>query len=190
MDGLSLTPGGQAWTPWGLSTGYNFSEEMFLASNTTPGSVAWPVANQAMYFPFYVQAPGYYQNLWWVNGATATGNVEMGVYDEVGNLLSQTGTVAATGTSAPQLVAMPAPSQGQPGVLITPGRYFIALWASSASQTFIAWTTAAASTNVNRLLGIGQQVSLTLGLPTLATFASSANSYIPLIGLNYTTLSI
>ena len=74
MDGLNLVPNGQAWTPWGLSTGYDLSEEIFLSSNTTPGSVAWPTANLAIYFPFYVQAPGYVQQLWWVNGATATGN--------------------------------------------------------------------------------------------------------------------
>lgn len=190
MDGLNLVPNGQAWTPWGLSTGYDLSEEIFLSSNTTPASVAWPTANLAIYFPFYVQAPGYVQQLWWVNGATATGNVQVGLYDEYFNLLASTGSVAATGTSAPQAVSMPAPSQGMPGFLITTGRYFLAGWASSGSQTFIAWTTAAANTNVNRMLGIGEQVSLTTGLPVLAVPASSARSYIPLIGINYSALTI
>lgn len=190
MDGLNLSPGGQAWAPWGLSIAYDLSEELFASSNTTPASTAWPAANQAMYFPFYIQAPGYIQQMVWVNGATATGNVAMGLYDEAFNLLAGTGSVSATGTSAPQAVSMPAPAQGPAGFLVTCGRYFLALWASSGSQTFIAWTTAAASTNVNRMLGIGQQTSLTTGLPTLAVPAVSANSYIPLIGVSYSALTV
>ena len=98
-------------------------------SGATPASAAWPVANTAYYFPFTVADTVTFTRGHLYNGATATGNVDIGIYSESGTRLASTGATAQAGTSAVQTIAFTA------SVTLTPGRYYMGLSLSSATGT-------------------------------------------------------
>lgn len=189
MDGLLYAADTQGWNPLSLSTAYGFQEEINFAVGAASGDITWPTANLAMFFPLYIYAPGYVQQLFWVNGSAVAGNVQLGVYDESGSMIAQTPVTAAAGTTQPQAVSLPIPTAGPPGVLLTTGRYYLGVMASTNTQKFVGWTTGAASTNINRMLGVSEQATAN-PLPTSITFASSARSFVPIAGLYYASLTI
>lgn len=96
-----------------------------------PASAAWPGANTAFYASFNMWAPYLVKTLVWWNGATATGNVDCGIFAPDGTLLASAGSTAQSGTSAPQKTALGTP------LLLESGSYYLGLVASSASSTFI-----------------------------------------------------
>jgi hypothetical protein len=67
-------------------------------------SAAWHSANTATFIPFRVPMPVLVAQLWWWNGATVSGNVDMGIYDRVGTRLFSIGSTAQSGTNAMQTV--------------------------------------------------------------------------------------
>lgn len=137
-----------------------------------PVSAVYPSANLAIYIPFRIQSPINIAQLFWYNGATATGNVDMGVYSKDGQRILSSGTTAQTGTNALQLVDIT-------DVRIGAGMYWIALACDSGSSTFFSTTLGAVG--LHTLAGIKQQASAFV-LPTTATFADAAQDYFPLFG--------
>lgn len=69
-------------------------------------SAAWSSANRAMYYPIYLVDPCIVTKLWVLNGATASGNIDMGVYLSAAGLpttrLVSIGSTAQTGTNVLQ----------------------------------------------------------------------------------------
>lgn len=116
----------------------NCTGDLAVAHGSTGASTAWPAANEAGFYPFVVTGPDAsvigraYSGAIWMNGATATGNLDIGVFDALGNWLASTGSTAQSGTTAPQKASFTAT------VVLKPGRYFLAVVSSSASTTFVS----------------------------------------------------
>jgi hypothetical protein len=183
-DGVVSVPEVSGWNYLNLGSDDVFAAEESILNGAAPASVAWPSAGLALYIPLYVSAPGMVQGLFWQNGTAVAGNVELALYDEDGNKLATTGLIVAAGVSAPQYTAFASP------VLLTTGRYYLALVASSASQTFLAWGTTAVATNVNRMFGILEQAGLGGGLPAAWTPVTSARSYLPLVSISFASVAV
>jgi len=183
-DGIVSVPEVTGWNYLNLGTDDVFAAEEMILNGTAPTSLAWPSAGLALYIPEYIAAPGLVVGAFWQNGTAVAGNVELALYDEDGNKLATTGLIAAATVSVPQYTAFASP------VLVTTGRYYLAVVASSASQQFLAWTTSAAATNVNRMFGILEQAGLGSGLPASWTPVTSARSYLPLVSLSFMTAAV
>lgn len=148
-----------------LGSGYR------LQGGVAPVSNGWVSANRAIYVPFSLSAPYQVSRVWWANGATATGNVDCGIYTIGGTRLASTGSTAQAGTSVVQSVAL---SQ-----LLLPGAYYMALVLSSTSGTILR---AALAVVGCQSLGVAQQATA-LPLPATATFATVASAFMPLFGI-------
>lgn len=149
-----------------------------IAFNTTTiQSRTWTTANLACYYPFYLPSYSVVLKLWWVNGGTATGNVDCGVYTEGGTRIVSTGSTGQSGASAIQEVNIT-------DTTLAPGRYYMALACSSASSTI---RSGLPNTNQCRSMGVLEQATA-FALPSTATFAQvSASRNMPLAGLAFRT---
>src|SRR3990172_5526534 len=63
---------------------------------------AMGTAERAMFFPVVVHEPVTVYSMFWINGTTINGNVDVGVYDTAGHLLVSTGSTAQSGSALPQ----------------------------------------------------------------------------------------
>jgi len=147
---------------------------VFLANSVASGSsFAWPSANRAMFLPIHLPAPFLLKSFFAVNGTTATGNIDLGVYGVDGTLIASKGSTAQSGTSTLQILTLATP------IILSPGRYFMAVSASSTSTTFIGRTPA---TLILRRFGVLQAASQ-VPLATGPTFATAASAFLPHIGI-------
>ena len=141
--------------------------------SSSAASAAWPSANLAILIPFRLPAPLLVQRLFLLNGATASGNVDIGIYDVAGTRLVSTGSTAQSGTSAVQSV----------DVTDTPlaaGLFYLALAMDGTTGTVQRKTTS----NVASCKALGMaQVASAFALPATVTFATCTNAFIPYFGL-------
>jgi hypothetical protein len=165
------------------SVAHDFPAEIHnFTGGVNPASTAWPTANLAMLVPCYVRARVLLQRLWWINGATVSGNADIGIYTEGGAKLFTAGSTAQTPISTPQSVSAGA-------LLLTPGRYWMALVFDNTTSTCYRWTNAAGASSVQKLIGM-QQMAAAFPLPSTITFATAANAFVPFIGRYYSTLTL
>jgi hypothetical protein len=136
-------------------------------------SVTSNQANRASYYPIYLPFGCTATRLWWINGATASGNVDIGIYDREGNRLVATGSTAQGSTNSIQLVDI----TDQP---LSPGWYYLAIAFGSATAT--AYGTANIGANAAHALGIAQEASA-FPLPSTATFGAPTTTRIFQIGM-------
>lgn len=148
-----------------------------LGSGSSPASTVYPVANKAIYVPFVARSQITFTSLFTGNGATATGNIDIGVYASDGTRIISTGSTAMAGTSARQIVTVAATTIG-------PGVYYLAMTASSTSATFAATTAPVIGL---QCMGVYQQTTA-LPLPATATFATASSTYLPIFGI--TTIKV
>lgn len=90
------------------------------------GTAAWPLANRAIYMPVALPSHFTLARFFWVNGTSAAGNVDIGLYDSAGNRLLSTGTTARAGTSTVQYA-------GVTDQTFPAGKYYLALVSSSTA---------------------------------------------------------
>jgi hypothetical protein len=165
---LMLTP----WSPLSLGV------ELAALATPAPTSTAWGTANLARMVPFTLVKTATLVKGFWANGATANGNVCVGVYNNAAERLCTTGSVAQTGTSVLQEAALT-------GTLtLAPGRYYLALSSSSATATFLA---VAPNVQVLKALGMAQAASA-FPLPASITPAALASAVLPLCGVSLRNL--
>lgn len=143
-----------------------------------PNSATWPAANRAIFVPFRTAVPILVRQLFNCNGATASGNIDVGIYDRVGTRLVSAGSTAQAGTSVLQVFNVT-------DTLIGPGQFYFAVALDNTTGTI----TRQAPPNVlqTRALGLVQMASA-FPLPATATFATVANVHIPLCGLTTKTV--
>ena len=152
----------------------------FLTPASLFASATWQVANKALYYPFTVSVPTTIVAGGPYNGSTATGNFDVGIYDDQQNAITTLGSTAQSGTTAWQVVAFASP------VTLDPGLYYMALAFSSTSSTYFG-VSAGGSGNPLRTAGVLEQASA-LPLPTTtATFATTTVTAIPLFALSTRT---
>lgn len=139
---------------------------------STPASAVWPSANRAILVPMYLSDTTLVPSLFADNGATAAGNLDLGIYTEGFARIVSKGSTAQSGTDAPQ-------SFDITDVTLAPGRYYLALASDSASATFLRY-----SVPVYALKAMGVlQMTSAFPLPATITPEAVASAYVPFAGL-------
>jgi hypothetical protein len=151
--------------------------EMRHIQTASTTSTAWGSATLAVYVPIICPGPFTVAKFWTYNGGTASGNTDVGLYDQNGNRLLNTGGTLQSGTSTLQEFDVT-------DTRFPAGRYYLALANSSATATFHCFT--ASSDDAAIISGLAQEASATL--PATATFAAYAQTFIPLFGFTQRTL--
>ena len=128
-------------------------------------SSAWPSNNYAIFYPFSLSRRITVQSLFCMNGATAAGNIDMGIYTMDGTRIVSAGSTAQSGTNAIQALTI-TPTQ------LSPGFYYLAIAASSTSTTIFGHSVY--SNIYERFMGTAGMASA-FPLPATATLASGGN---------------
>lgn len=137
-----------------------------------PASNVFPASNKAYFLPISITQPIVITAFFCINGATASGNLDIGLFDRVGTRIISTGSTAQSGTSQVQSISVANTSVG-------PGLFYLALAADNGTGTFFALTNA--SVRFTSIIGEYNQ-STAFPLPATATFATSTSFYVPIIG--------
>jgi hypothetical protein len=145
--------------------------------NSPLASTAWPAANRAIFIPFRISQALVPVNAFHLNGATASGSIDVGIYSADGTRLCSTGSTVQAGTNAVQTIALTSPT-------LQPGLYYLAMAASATTVTSVACTT---NVNVLRILGMAQMATA-FALPTTATYVALASSFLPSVGVTVRSL--
>lgn len=144
-------------------------------STSGSASAAYPSANLLIAYPFVLDAPATARRLWWYNGATASGNVDIAILAENGDRLVSSGSTAQSGTSALQ-IANTADLDLAPDTL-----YHVAIAVDNTTATLFRWT--AANANVWRVAGLREAAS-SFAIPSTNTLATIATNYLPVMGID------
>jgi hypothetical protein len=154
----------------------------FSLSGGAPSSqTSLAVAGMLLAIPFTLWSPILAHKVWWSNGATASGNVDVGVYadpDGTPTLLFNGGSTAQSGTTAIQSVTLGS------DYLLLPDSYYLAISVSSATATFECGSSGSASLSK---MGIAKQTaSAGPPCPATLTLITSANdsTWIPNFGFS------
>lgn len=141
-------------------------------------SAVWPAANRAIYCPFQVGVTcTAYQMV--VIVAIQSGNIDVGIYDELGNRLVSMGsqTVGAAGAQVFNIA----------DTVLTPGTYFTGVCVDNTTASFAR---SSEEINILRVCGIQQQAVGAVTLPNPATFANPASAYMPAISVALTSTAL
>lgn len=160
---LVITP----WSRWSIG-------KSPLQPNTqmdATASAAWPSANLAIYVPFFTPVPFIAANMFTMNGATASGNIDIGIYAADGTRLVSKGSTAQAGTSQTQAFAVSA--------VLAPGDYYMALAMDGTTGTAFR---SAINARLAETLGCFTQAAA-FPLPANATFAAYSQAYLPVFGV-------
>jgi len=138
-------------------------------------SAVWPSANLALFFPFTVtgraaERPVAITGFILMNGAAVSGNVDIGIYDALGNRLASVGSTAQAGTTAPQRISLSVPLQ------LRPGRYYLAIAIDNGTGATVS---SAPSAQALRGAGVRSRAA-SFPLPaSVATWVGTATAYVP-----------
>lgn len=153
--------------------------ELAAIASAAPASAAHAAANRVIFVPFTNPEPALIKKVWWYNGATASGNVDCGVFDENGVKLVSSGSVVQGTINVLQ-------ENDVTDTYIGRGRFYLALSASSGTATFFA---VAPAINMCKALGMAQAAG---AVPMAATYtlAAIATAYLPIFGCSLRTLVV
>lgn len=138
-----------------------------------PVSAVWPTANTAFFYEFSVSKPITAVKLWLINGSTASGNFDIGIYRDDGTRLVSSGSTAQAGTTVMQIVDTTDLAL-QPGV-----KYYMGLAMDGTTGTTRCLNAAGAGKFA--AMGMAQMASA-FPLPSTVTFALMTNAYLPYFG--------
>jgi hypothetical protein len=134
-------------------------------------------ANMAQFIPLFIPFQYNMRRAFYMVGSSAgTANCDIGVYSREGARLFSTGSFALSGSTADDIKYITLNG------LLQPGSYFLGI---SFSSTLASYFSSAAGAATNRISGIYQMASA-FPLPDQATFATWAESSIPLFGITMT----
>lgn len=147
-----------------------------LISTSTPGSAVWPAASTMIAYPFSVSQICIAVKMWLQNGATASGNIDIGLYTDAGTLIVSKGSTAQSGAGTRQDFDIT-------DTALSPGiRYYMGLVMDGILGTAVR---AVAGTAASQLAALGVvQVASNFPLVTGVTFAKTAQNYLPEFGLS------
>jgi len=149
---------------------------ILISHNVGAGaSGTWPVASTALFFPFTVtgnadEAPRAYTGAIVMNGAAVSGNIDVGIYDPLGNLIAHTGSTAQAGTTAPQRINFATPVQ------LKPGRYYLAIAMDNITGTTVRW---APTAQTARGAGVRSLASFFPLAASAAAWVGTTQAYVP-----------
>jgi hypothetical protein len=130
--------------------------------NIVPVSTVYPLAHRILYYPFRIPIPVLIEKLAWLNGATVSGNVDLGIFDDQGNKITSTGSTAQAGASAIQEVDIA-------NITLDRGLYYLGFQMDNVTGTLFRQTRTQV---IGQLLGLAKEDAGAFGLPALATFAA------------------
>lgn len=147
------------------------SHQYGLTTTGSQASAVWPTAKLVFYYPFRVPHPGMVvEGLWWNNGATASGNIDAGIYSAgpggPQQKLCSTGSTAQGTISVRQDVDIT-------DYLLGGGNFYFALTVDNTTAT-LSRAQIAAAIWPNNLLGILEETTGSFGLPAVATPVTAA----------------
>lgn len=131
-------------------------------------AAAWPTANKAIYVPFSVYETITVRKMFWENGGSVSGNVDVGIYDINWVRLVSSGSTAQAGTSAIQEVNIT-------DTTLASGIYYLAMAMDNNTGQIGRWGPTAA---IGRGLGVSEEASA-FPLPSTATLSALASGYLP-----------
>ena len=155
------------------SLGVDFNANGFGAL-TNYASATYAIAGAAYYIPFTITKQITVRRLFCWNGATANAGVCIGIYDLQGDRILTSGSTSQSTASVIQ-------SFDVTDTAIGPGTFYMAISASTATQTFTTLNVGASLQNL-RKMGVYSQ-SGAYPLPSTATFGTTSTVKIPFIGL-------
>lgn len=159
------------------ATPQSLGEAMCSIGQATSGA-AWPAANRAYYIPVSIFSVVTIVKMFVINGGTASGNIDVGIYDSGGARLVSSGTTAQTGTAVVQEFNIT-------DTILRPGLYYLACAMDNNTGTLEIWNPAA---GIIRAFGICEQSSAFV-LPATATIgAITSTTRIPFIGATQRTV--
>lgn len=159
--GPTIAPG----TQWMLP-GIGFNIDYAVTNIATSG--AWPTANKAFYLPFVIPEPVIVTQLATWNGATASGNIDIGIYDSSGTRIVSAGSTAQSGTNTLQTFNITDTTLGR-------GAFYLGIAKNDTTGTIFR---SATQTVLYRVWGILEQTSA-FALPATATFALLSANFVP-----------
>lgn len=135
---------------------------------TANAGAVWPVANKALFCPFYLEVPCLAQKMGTVV-TTQSGNYDLGIYDERGSKLVSFGggAVPAAGLATQDIT----------DTTLNPGTYYMAM---SCDNTTAAFARGNVQLNLQRLAGV-QEMATAYVLPATLTFTTPATNYFPIL---------
>jgi hypothetical protein len=154
-------------TPLFISTISRFAvgfEQHALLGSTAPASQTW-TTNIVEYIPITLPFAYPVKRVFWMNGSTASSNVDMGIFSGSGVQLFSTGSTAQSGASAIQYVTA--------DVVLQPGTYYLA-W--TVSGTTNRASTQAATATQGRLMGLLEETAA-IPLPASMTAVTWARAW-------------
>ena len=159
--------------PTGLITIEPHSACAFAAMGLTLSvSGTWAASNRAIFYPFRLTRPFTAVKMFLYNGATVSGNVDLGIYDTSGTRLISTGSTAQAGVSSIQVIDITDTRFG-------PGVFYLAIACDNTTATIFR-----ASLPVIEAKSMGvAQMSAAFPLPAAATFATISATYSYCFGL-------
>jgi hypothetical protein len=148
-----------------------------MSSNATgpalAASAVYPVANTAYFVPFATAEPLTVVKLFAQNGATVSGNIDVGIYAVDGTRLVSSGSTGQTPTATVQIFDIA-------DTLIGPGQvFYLAIAMDNTTGTLFRISI---GVNTGSILGMAEMASA-FPLPATATLATLVNGYLPTFGL-------
>lgn len=154
--------------------------ESVLTQGASGANTAWPAALRAIYVPVLI--PFFYpvQSIGCAIG-TASGNLDLGIYDEKWNRIVGKGSTAAVAGS--MWLDLTTSVNGTASPILQPGVYFLAMVVDNTTCTArcITGSTSAAGLQAH---GVQQQALGALPLGATATPTNPASSYLPYIAIS------
>jgi hypothetical protein len=136
------------------------------------GALTW-TANLSVYVPMYLPWDYPVNRVWWLNGSTASSNMNFGIFQKGGKRVYATGSTAQAGASVVQYVT-PTP------FWLPQGEYFFALACDGTTNR--AAGTAGFTTIMLSHMGVRQQAA-NFALADPATFAAPTVAAYPMCGI-------
>lgn len=149
-----------------------------LGNGTT--STAWPAANRAIGYPFSLNEARVALSLFTYNGATAAGNIDVGVYRADGTKIVSIGTTAQSGTSTIQKYDIA-------DTLLPAGEIlYLMVSKDDTTGTIRAWLSEG---TVAGLHGVGVvQMAAAFVLPSTITYAVPTTNLMPYAGVSFVSV--
>jgi hypothetical protein len=148
----------------------------------TVASATWPNTNQAFYIPITVTEDITVVKLWCFNGATASGNVNMSLYDssfaQVAN--TEIGSTAQAGTNVVQEFNIT-------DTALTAGLYYLAIVMDNTTGTIFRRQAPVGTFEYLTVIGMATE-GAAFNLPATATPVAVGFDFAPLCGLSTRTL--
>jgi hypothetical protein len=137
------------------------------------GAGSYPAANIAIFVPFRIGQPIKFSTMFIYNGASVSGNIDVGVYACDGTKIVSTGSTAQAGTSSIQTFTVTTTE-------LDSGLFYFAVAMDNATGTLYRHAPSPAA--MVNFQGVAQMAAA-FPLPATATLATTAYGYAPLVGL-------